>query len=163
MAAVIWGIVVILAVIGEAMTIGLFLGTVAVAALVAAVASVFLPVEAQVAVFAVVALLGLAFVRPVVIGMLGIDSMARTGDPSISTRLMGRRAVVTREIEGSEGQIRIGQSEFWTARSADPDELLPVGARVSIAYVDGLTAIVEPLPAAEPAPPPQDSLAAEQG
>jgi hypothetical protein len=41
--------------------------------------------------------------------------------------------------------LRIGDGEFWSARSYDPDDLIPVGASAEIEVVDGLTVLVSPV------------------
>jgi membrane protein implicated in regulation of membrane protease activity len=64
--------------------------------------------------------------------------------------VVGRQAVVTQAVDAQEGQIRIGQGEFWSARSFDPQERIPVGTRVEVLMVEGITALVAPVtPAAQ--------------
>jgi hypothetical protein len=41
--------------------------------------------------------------------------------------------------------VRIGDGEFWSARSYDPDDLIPVGASAEVMVVDGLTVLVSPV------------------
>jgi hypothetical protein len=41
--------------------------------------------------------------------------------------------------------VRIGDGEFWSARSYDPDDLIPIGAPAEVMVVDGLTALVAPV------------------
>src|SRR5689334_21803498 len=60
--------------------------------------------------------------------------------------LEGQRGIVTIAIDNdaSTGQIRVG-SEFWTARAID--ELpgpIPIGAKVDVVEVRGVTARVRP-------------------
>jgi membrane protein implicated in regulation of membrane protease activity len=54
--------------------------------------------------------------------------------------LIGRTAVVTREVGRSGGRIQVGADE-WTAR-AGFDETFDVGTTVRILQVDGATAVV---------------------
>src|SRR3712207_6192985 len=54
--------------------------------------------------------------------------------------LVGRTAVVTREVGRSGGRIQVGADE-WTARSGF-DETFEVGTTVRILQVDGATAVV---------------------
>jgi len=54
--------------------------------------------------------------------------------------LVGRTAVVTREVGRSGGRIQVGADE-WTARSGF-DETFDVGTTVRILQVDGATAVV---------------------
>ena len=140
-----WLVVAVLAVIGEVVTMDLFLVCVAIAAVVVAIVSVFLPLGLQVGIFAVLSLGGIAFVRPALKGALGIDTLKSVGGPEKHSHLEGKRAVVTQTINPAGGQIRIGQAEFWSARAFNPDEEIPVGTNVEIELVDGLTAVVTPV------------------
>ncbi|SNS83018.1 Membrane protein implicated in regulation of membrane protease activity [Geodermatophilus saharensis] len=54
--------------------------------------------------------------------------------------LVGRTAMVTREVGRSGGRIQVGADE-WTARSGF-DETFEVGTTVRILQVDGATAVV---------------------
>jgi len=58
------------------------------------------------------------------------------------------------ELIGAEGEVRValnpvGQlflnGALWRARPVDGDEHVPVGARVRVREVDGLTLLIEPL------------------
>ncbi|HEX6116810.1 MAG TPA: NfeD family protein [Solirubrobacterales bacterium] len=58
------------------------------------------------------------------------------------------------ELIGAEGDVRVAlapvgqvfvQGALWRARVADQDQQVPVGARVRVGDVDGLTLLVEPL------------------
>jgi membrane protein implicated in regulation of membrane protease activity len=150
-----WILIAVVAAIGEMMTTGLFLAPVAVAAVIAAVVAVFLPGLIQLAAFAALSLAGIVVFRPLVVHALGMDLNHQIGSPVTQSHLVGRRAIVTREVDSSGGQIRIGEGEFWTARSYSPGETIPPGQRVEILLVDGLTALVAPVqttPALESAP-----------
>jgi membrane protein implicated in regulation of membrane protease activity len=141
-----WLAVAVLAAIGETFTMGLFLAPVAVAAVVTAGVAIFIPfLLVQVLVFAVLSLLGIGVFRPMVVETFGLHSTQVSG-PVAQTHLIGRRAVVTRAIDAGSGQIRVGEGEFWTARPYDPATSIPTGKRVEIVLVDGLTALVEPVP-----------------
>ena len=144
-----WLIVAVAAAIGEMVTSGFFLALIAVAAVLTGVLSLAVPViGVQVAIFAVLSLLGIAIVRPFAVHALGMDTSGRLSAPVSRSYLVGRRAVVTRKVDASGGQIRYGEGEFWSARAYDPDTEIPVGATVDIVLVDGITAVVEPLPSA---------------
>lgn len=141
-----WLAVAVGAAIGEVLTYGLFLAPVAFAAIITAILSVVFPVAAvEIGVFAAVSLTGIAFVRPAIKHALGIDSLAHLPDRAGHHNLIGRRGVVTRTVDGSGGQIRIGEGEFWTARTLDPEETLAPGQLVEVALVEGVTALVEPI------------------
>jgi membrane protein implicated in regulation of membrane protease activity len=66
--------------------------------------------------------------------------------PSIRTgaaALVGKRALVLERIANEEGVgcVRI-DSEVWTARSYDEDEVIDVGERVEVVEIRGATALV---------------------
>jgi membrane protein implicated in regulation of membrane protease activity len=141
-----WLVVALLAGIGEVMTTGLFLAIVAVAAVITAIVSLLLPLAlVQVALFAGLSLGGIAFIRPVLIRSLGMDALAYGSGHVTQSQIVGRRATVTRTVDSAGGQVRIGDGEFWSARSYDPDDLIPVGASAEIEVVDGLTVLVSPV------------------
>lgn len=146
---IIWLLVAILAAIGEVVTTGLFLATVAAAAVVAAIASLVIhALVIQLALFAVLSLVGILLVRPILVRLLGIDSLSHAAGTSTQAHIVGRRATVTRTVDAHGGQIRIGQSEFWSARSYDANQRILPGKSVEIVLVDGITALVDPVPAA---------------
>jgi membrane protein implicated in regulation of membrane protease activity len=141
-----WVAVAIAAAIGETVTVGLFLAAFAAAAVITAIVSILVPVvEIQVAVFGVLSLLGIGVFRPIAINALGWQQAEQISGPVSQTHLMNKRAVVTRRVDGSGGQIRIGEGEFWSARSFDPNEVMEPGAQVEVVLVDGLTALVSPV------------------
>ena len=66
--------------------------------------------------------------------------------PSIRTgaaALVGKRALVLERIANEEGVgcVRI-DSEVWTARSYDEDEVIDAGERVEVVEIRGATALV---------------------
>lgn len=146
MAIWIWLVIAVAAAIGELLTFDLFLASLSVAAVAAgATAALLISGPIQVVVFAVISLLGIAVFRPLIKHTLGIDSAMTIHGPVVHSHLAGRRAIVTQTVSGIGGQIRLGQGEFWTARSYDPDETIKAGEPVEIVFVDGLTALVEPV------------------
>ena len=98
-------------------------------------------VQAVVAVLTAVAML--AVVRPVALRHLRVPHALRTGVDA----LVGRRALVTEQVDGRDGRIKLA-GEIWSARPYDDGAVLPVGATVDVVRIEGATAIV---------------LAAEQG
>jgi membrane protein implicated in regulation of membrane protease activity len=157
----VWIFIAIAAAIGEVLTVDLFLASVAVAAVAAAIASVlFIPLVIQIVLFAVLSLVGIGVVRPAVKHALGIDA---TLPPDVQVRhahVVGRQAVVIQAVDAHAGQIRIGQGEFWTARAFDPQESIPVGTRVEVLMVEGITALVAPV---TPAAQLESTLAEQKG
>lgn len=141
----IWLAIAVIAGIGEAFTYDLFLASVAVAAVIVAVLSLFLAWPIAIGVFAALSLVGITMIRPTVKHALGIDSLAQPVTRVRHTHVVGRRAEVTQAITQDSGQIRIGQGEFWTARSYEPDQHIEPGKSVEVVMVEGLTALVEPV------------------
>jgi membrane protein implicated in regulation of membrane protease activity len=151
----IWLVVALLAAIGEVLTTGLFLASASAAALVTAVLSLFLGPSVQVVAFGALTLLGVLVVRPFLVHAMGLDSLMHSAGSLPSPHIVGRRAIVTQQVDVSSGQIRIGQGEFWTARPYDSEQLFAPGTKVEIMLVDGLTALVAPVE-------PQRSLESEE-
>lgn len=149
----IWLVVAIAAAIGEIMTAGLFLASFAVAAVITAIVA-FIPgtLILQVPIFAALSLLGIAVFRPIALGVLGWHPADQISGPVMQRHLVNKRAVVTRAVDASGGQVRVGEGEFWSARSFDPSEVMQPGTVVEIVLVEGLTALVSPAarPALEP-------------
>jgi membrane protein implicated in regulation of membrane protease activity len=139
-----WIVIAVAAAIGEMMTTGLFLAAVAVAALIVAVLAVFVPAVVQFVAFIGLSLAGIAVFRPIVVRALGMEASREMTGPVSHSHLVGKRATAVRQIDSTEGQIRIGEGEFWSARTYDPDEVIPAGQTVEILLVDGLTALVTP-------------------
>jgi membrane protein implicated in regulation of membrane protease activity len=141
-----WLVVALLAAVGEVLTTTLFLAIVALAAVITAIVALVLPFTlVQVAMFAGMSLGGIAFIRPALVRSFGIDSLSNSSGRVTQSQIVGRRATVTRTVDSAGGQVRIGDGEFWSARSYDPDDLIPVGASAEIMVVDGLTALVSPV------------------
>lgn len=141
-----WIVVAILAAIGEVVSYDLFMASVAGAALItAAVAFAQVPVAGQVLTFSALSLVGIGVLRPAVKHALGIDSMAQQSIRATSSHVIGKRAIVTQAVDANGGQIRIGQGEFWTARTYEPSASIAAGSPVEVVLVEGLTALVEPV------------------
>lgn len=148
-----WLIILIAAAIGEVATTTLYLAVVALAALATGLVSFAgASLVLQLGVFASVALVGTVLLRPLVLHALGMDTRVHAEAASARPDIVGRRGVVTRTVDASGGQIRIGQGEFWSARPYNPDDTIEVGAAVDILLVEGLTALVAAV-AAQPTRP----------
>jgi membrane protein implicated in regulation of membrane protease activity len=125
----------------EVATLTLVLGMLAGACLVAAAtAAVGFGVPMQVLVFAAVAIALLLLVRPVARRHRTVPHEVRTG----TAALVGRRAVALTDVDRSGGQVRLS-GEVWTARSYDESLVIPAGAAVDVASIDGATAVVLPV------------------
>ncbi|HEY6781341.1 MAG TPA: NfeD family protein [Thermoleophilaceae bacterium] len=135
---VIWMIAAGALAIGELLTLGFFLGPIAVAALLAAaVALVGGGTAIQLIVFIVVSIASLGVLRPIARRHMRMPAQLRTG----TAALVGQSATVLQRVDGDGGQVKIG-GETWSARAYDEDEVLEVGMRVHVMKIDGATALV---------------------
>lgn len=141
-----WLVIAIIAAVGEVLTTGLFLASIALAAVITAVVSIFVPVGiVEIGVFAALSLVGIAVFRPILVHALGMEASTSVSGGLSHSHLIGRRAVVMRAVDATGGQIRVGEGEFWSARAYDEEESIPPGRSVEILMVDGLTALVAPV------------------
>lgn len=145
----IWIGLAVIAVIGEALTLSLVLGSLAGAAVAAAATTPFAGLGIQIAVFCVVAFLLLGLVRP-----LALRVLPASRDAAATPRIgpVGRRAIAVERIDQFGGQIRLGRGEFYTARTAGPETVVPAQREVEIVGMDGLAALVRPIAAVEAEP-----------
>ncbi len=110
----------------------------ALAATVAALAGA--PLVIQVAVFGVVSVLLLVAIRPWALRKFKKpDKFSATNVHA----LIGLEAVVVLPVSAQGGRVKIG-GEVWTAR-LDAAGSLPAGAKVTVAAIEGATAVVVPL------------------
>lgn len=93
----------------------------------------------QIVVFAVVSLLMILLVRPVAVRHLRKGPRDQLNNID---RLVGASAVALEPVTAHSGTVKIG-GDTWTARSSD-GAALPAGTRLSVARIDGATAVVEP-------------------
>ena len=123
---------------GEVVTLGFFLGPIALAALVAAVvALVGAGPELQVLTFAVGSVASLAIVRPIARRHMRTPAAIKTG----TAALVGSRGVVVERVSADGGSVKLG-GEVWTARPFDEDEVIEAGTRVEVLQIKGATALV---------------------
>ena len=143
----VWGLLGLAALVGETLSLSLFLLNVAIAAFVAAILAYFqVQVAVQVGVFVVLSVALVTLARPRLVALL----LGRTPERLTTlSHLVGRIATVTEPITLDAGTIRVGKAEFWTARANHAVEPVGVGRQVRIERVDGLTAYVDPLAPAE--------------
>jgi membrane protein implicated in regulation of membrane protease activity len=135
---VLWTIAAGLLAVGEILTVGFFLGPIAVAALVAAVvALVGGAVALQWIVFILVAAAAVGALRPVARRHLRTPAQLRTGVAA----LVGSRALVLERVDAHGGQVKI-RGEVWSARAYDEDDVIEPGTRVDVLKIDGATALV---------------------
>jgi membrane protein implicated in regulation of membrane protease activity len=137
---IIWLIVAAVLGVAELMTATLSLGIIALAAGVAAVVAAFgLSAPIQLAAFVVAVGAGFGFVRPIAMRHIKQPPLLRTG----TAALVGRSAIVVQEVTGESGRVRIGGEE-WSSRAYDETLVIPVGAKVDVMQIEGVTALVYP-------------------
>jgi membrane protein implicated in regulation of membrane protease activity len=133
-----WLIAAVALAVGEVFTLGFFLGPIAAAAALAAVAAaVGLSGEIQIAVFVVASLASLLIVRPIARRHRRTPARQRTG----TAALVGASATVLDRVDANGGRVRL-RGEVWSARSLDRERALEPGAEVQVIEIDGATAVV---------------------
>jgi membrane protein implicated in regulation of membrane protease activity len=135
----VWVVFAVALAVGEVLTPGLFfLGPVALAAGAAALADLLgAGTIGALVVFIVCSIASLAFLRPIARRHVRLPALSRTGTDA----LIGRKAVVTREVDSVGGRIRVGGEE-WSARAYLEGEVLAEGQTVDIVQIEGATALV---------------------
>ncbi len=135
---VLWLVAAAVLAAGEVLTLGFFLGPIAVAALVTAlVALAGAGLAVQLVVFTVLSIASILVLRPIARRHLHVPAKVRTG----AAALVGSRAVVLEKVSADGGTVKIG-GEVWTARPFDEDEVIEEGKRVEVLKIDGATALV---------------------
>ena len=138
--AIIWLVVACLLGLGEMHQGGFYLAPFAIGAGLAAVVAL-LGVGGALSgvVFVVASGIVFATLRPVARRHRRMPPSIRTG----AAALVGKRALVLERIANEEGVgcVRI-DSEVWTARSYDEDEVIDAGERVEVVEIRGATALV---------------------
>ncbi|HET7280927.1 MAG TPA: NfeD family protein [Gaiellaceae bacterium] len=133
-----WSIAAAALAIGEVFTPGLFfLGPLAVAAVAAAVVAAASGSTGALLAFIVVSVLSIAVLRPLARRHLRMPVLSRTG----TAALVGRKALVLEQVDGSGGRVKIGGEE-WSARAFLEGEALRAGEQVEVAQIEGATALV---------------------
>jgi membrane protein implicated in regulation of membrane protease activity len=138
---VLWIIAAGVLAVGETLTLGFFLGPIALAALLATlVAVVGGSVGLQIGAFVAGSVASLAIVRPIARRHMRTPPQIRTG----TAALIGRAAVVLERIDNDAGVgcVRL-DGEVWTARSYDEDRVFEPGTRVQVMEIRGATALVD--------------------
>ena len=135
---VIWMIAAGVLAVGEIFSLSFFLGPIAVAAVLAAVAALAgAGAAVQIVVFTLASAASLLVLRPVARRHLHTPAQIRTG----TAALLGERAVVIDRVDMNGGTVKL-KGEIWTARTYDEDEVLEPGARVHVMKIEGATALV---------------------
>lgn len=109
----------------------------ALAAMVAALLGA--PILVQILVFAIVAVVLLFVVRP-----LAKDWMDRSSPHTLTNAqaLVGKPAHAVMDVTPTGGRIKL-QGEVWTARTALPNDVIPMGSDVVVVAIDGAIAVVD--------------------
>lgn len=139
---ILWLILLIVLVIIECATVGLFTIWFAAGALAAGILSWFsVPFPLQIVVFFVVSIVMLVFTRPFAVKYINKDRVKTNVDS-----IIGKQGVVTKNIDNikGEGQVVV-QGMEWTARAEQDDLRLEVNQTVVIQSVSGVKLIVAPI------------------
>ncbi len=135
---VVWTIVAVALALGEVATLSLFLGPIALAAVLAAVVGALGGgLVVQFVVFIAASLASLAVLRPIAVRHLRMPARLRTG----AAALVGTKALVLERVDVHGGQVKIG-GEVWSARAFDESQVIEPGARVDVVKIEGATALV---------------------
>jgi membrane protein implicated in regulation of membrane protease activity len=94
-------------------------------------------VALQIAVAVVVAVAGLAGLRPVALRHLRSTPEIRTG----TAALIGQQALVLEDVGPHAGRVKLN-GEVWSARSYDGASTFAVGQMIDVLKIDGATALV---------------------
>ena len=135
----IWVIVLVVLVLGEAVTVGLTFIWFAIGAL-GGLITAWLggPVWLQVIVFLAVSALALVLVRP-----LASRFMKTIHSPTNADRVIGQTAIVTEAIDNVEGKGQVNiAGQVWSARSQH-DVAIPSGTEVKVLRIEGVKVYVE--------------------
>ena len=138
--AVVWLLVVVVALAIEIVTLGLTSIWFAIGAVAATLAALFrAPLWAQNTVFVAVSLILLIFTRPIAVKYFNKDRVKTNAESMI-----GRQAIVISEIDNlyGAGQITVNGQE-WSSRSAEDNRKIPVGTVVEIVAISGVKLIVK--------------------
>ena len=135
---VIWMIAAGVLAVGEIFSLSLFLGPIALAAVLAALAALAGAGAAlQILVFTLASAASLLLLRPIARRHLHTPARIRTG----TAALIGEGAVVIDRVDADGGTVKL-KGEVWTARPYDEDEVLESGARVHVMKIECATALV---------------------
>ena len=91
----------------------------------------------QFCVFLVVSVALLVFVRPIALRHLRQGPGVRMGIDALT----GASALVLEQVDEHDGRIKL-QGEIWSARAYEPGQVFTPGQQVSVARIDGATALI---------------------
>jgi membrane protein implicated in regulation of membrane protease activity len=135
---VLWIIAAGVLAVGETLTLGFFLGPIAVAAVAASIVALAGGgVALQWIVFTAMSAASLLVLRPIARRHLRTPAQLRTG----TAALVGAQAVVIDRVDRDGGSVKLA-GEVWSARSYDEDHAFEPGTRVDVLKIEGATALV---------------------
>ena len=104
----------------------------------AGAAALDVSVTGQALIFAIVSVLSLLVVRPAIRRHLKRRDVVH---PMGLDAIEGASALVLEDVDAERGLIKI-EGELWSARSYQPDQMIPAGSRVRVIEINGATAMV---------------------
>jgi membrane protein implicated in regulation of membrane protease activity len=135
---IVWLIVAVVLAGAEAASSGLLLIMFSGGALAASLAAAMgAGTVGSAAVFAIVSVALIAFVRPIAKRHMYQPPQQRSG----TAALIGTQAIVVEAVDGTDGRIKLA-GEIWSARTLDEDARFEPGEKVSVFEIDGATAVV---------------------
>ncbi len=135
---IVWLIVAVVLAGAEAASAGLLLIMFSGGALAAALASLAgAGLVGSAAVFAIVSVALIAFVRPIAKRHVYQPPLQRTG----TAALIGSQALVLETVDVDNGRVKLA-GEVWSARTLDEEARFEPGQKVSVFEIDGATAVV---------------------
>ena len=135
---IVWLIVAVVLAGAEAASAGLLLIMFAGGALAASLAALAgVGTVGSAAVFALVSVGLIAFVRPIATRHVYQAPLERTG----TAALVGTQAVVLEAVTADNGRIKLA-GEIWSARTLDEGARFEPGEKVAVFEIDGATAVV---------------------
>lgn len=135
-----WVLLFVLLLIIEAATLGLTTIWFAAGALVAFLAGLLgAGLAVQISLFLVVSVVLLILTRPI-----ALRHFNNNRDYTNWALLIGKPAIVVEEIDTikGQGQVEMG-GEVWSARTKDPEGVIPVGTVVSVKELRGVKMVVQ--------------------
>lgn len=138
---ILWLIVLILAVVVEAFTLGLTTIWFAGGALIGILAAMLgAPIWLQILLMLIVSIVLLVFTRPVAIKYFNKNRVKTNADS-----LVGKQAIVMNDIDNLQalGTVTVNGQE-WSARSYDDKVRITAGAVVDVIEINGVRLIVKP-------------------
>lgn len=141
MSPITWVILAVGLAILEMFTVGLFALWFAIGAAVVAIIVALFPatsLSVQLIIFIAVSLILLLATRKKL-----MNKVEKSNSKSVFS-ILGKTAIVTKEINSilGIGQINVN-GDFWSAKSNDPELIIPVNSKVEVLDIDGVRAVVK--------------------